>query len=454
MGYLHRFQGCLLSQTNTGTVQKISEISYPGSDIPVQGTAFRIVHSTHRVHCDSKGGETDGHTQQYKDPPYLDDRLVRTRSHQACLQAYSGTSRDLSEIRLAGECGEMRVGPQTSLRLHTITSSTSIVAGSDRHRTGGRIFCKKYSSTFIPTGLSGLAIHVSYRYANGHRKASSPRPTTYETHTVASQKQMDGSGITRKGHSFPQVLAPHLKWWLEESNVLLGQPLHPIKHALQIFTDASKEGWGTHLNENTARGTWSLPESKLHVHYLEVKAVFLALKEFQDLCSDKIVLVATDNNTVVSYINKEGGLRSGSLCALLWRILTWCARKQVNSKLDTFQALFDTRFNNQLPLFVLPVPDPLAWAVDALSLPWEDLDAYAFPAAAIMGKVVEKLQIYPCRRIILIAPGWPNMPWFWDLVAMSSQIPLSLPNLLTEPFNLIPHKNLTNPNLHAWLLEP
>ena len=62
----------------------------------------------------------------------------------------------------------------------------------------------------------------------------------------------------------PRSLHPHLRWWLEESNVLPGQPLHPLKHALQIFTDASKEEWGTHLNERTARRTWSLPESKLH----------------------------------------------------------------------------------------------------------------------------------------------------------------------------------------------
>ena len=81
----------------------------------------------------------------------------------------------------------------------------------------------------------------------------------------------------------PKSLHPHLKWWLEESNVLLGQPLHPLKHALQIFTDASKEGWGAHLDEHTARGTWSLPESKLHINHLELKAVFLALKEFQTL---------------------------------------------------------------------------------------------------------------------------------------------------------------------------
>ena len=52
---------------------------------------------------------------------------------------------------------------------------------------------------------------------------------------------------------------------------------------------------------------------------------------------------------------------------------------------------------------------------------------------------------------------WPNMPWFWDLVAMSSQIPLclpSIPNLVSNPFNQVLHRNLSNLNLHAWLLEP
>ena len=89
--------------------------------------------------------------------------------------------------------------------------------------------------------------------------------------------------------------------------MLQGQPLHPLKHALQLFTDTSKEGWGSHLSDHTARGTWSLPESKLHINYLELKVVFLALKEFQDLCLNNVVLVASDNTTVVAYINKEGG---------------------------------------------------------------------------------------------------------------------------------------------------
>ena len=127
----------------------------------------------------------------------------------------------------------------------------------------------------------------------------------------------------------PKSLNPHLRWWLDESNVLLGQPLHPLQHALQIFTDASNEGWGAHLDDHTARGTWSLPESKLHINHLELKAVFLALKEFRTLVCNKTVLIATDNTTVVAYINKEGGMKSGSLCALLWRILSWFTRQQV-----------------------------------------------------------------------------------------------------------------------------
>ena len=90
--------------------------------------------------------------------------------------------------------------------------------------------------------------------------------------------------------------------------------------------------------------------------------------------------------------------------------------------------LFATRFNNKLPQFVSPVPDPQAWAVDALSLSWEDLDPYAFPPAATLGKVVEKLQDYPCNRIILIAPGWPNMPWWpnCDLLPLGSLFLLGL----------------------------
>ena len=263
----------------------------------------------------------------------------------------------------------------------------------------------------------------------------------------------------------PMSLHPHLDWWLDDSNVLRGQPFHPLRHALQVFTDASNEGWGAHLDESTARGVWSEPEGKLHINFLELKAVFLALKSFEHLCKNRIVLIATDNTTVVSYINKEGGMRSGSLCALLWRLLSWCHPRGIvlrarhipgrlnviadklsrhNQVIQTEWSLdqqvfnllcsnwglpqvdlFATRFNFKIPRFVSPVPDQRAWAVDALSQSWEDLEVYAFPPVSLLNLVVSKVVDQGCRRMILIAPGWPNMPWFWDLVNLSVQVRLT-----------------------------
>ena len=128
----------------------------------------------------------------------------------------------------------------------------------------------------------------------------------------------------------PRSLHVHLKWWAEEANVLPGQHLHPLQRALQIFTDTSNEGCGAHLGDFTSNSIWSVPESRLHIKKLEMKAV-LALRKFEPLFRGQTVLVASDNTTVVSYINKEDVMRSGSLCAILWHLLSWCSSCQILS---------------------------------------------------------------------------------------------------------------------------
>ena len=68
----------------------------------------------------------------------------------------------------------------------------------------------KNTESSIPTGLSGPGVHVPDRSVNRHRKAGSPRPTAHETHSVASQKQLEDTGIIRKDDSTTQVPAPTL----------------------------------------------------------------------------------------------------------------------------------------------------------------------------------------------------------------------------------------------------
>ena len=67
---------------------------------------------------------------------------------------------------------------------------------------------RENAETAIPTSLPGPGIHILDRFTNSYRKASSSRPTSYETHSVASQKQLEGTRITRKGDPNPQVPAP------------------------------------------------------------------------------------------------------------------------------------------------------------------------------------------------------------------------------------------------------
>ena len=100
-----------------------------------------------------------------------------------------------------------------------------------------------------------------------------------------------------------------------------GADLHSKDHSIQLFTDASNEGWGAHLDQSSTEGLWSDREKRLHINILELKAVSLALQSFKDQCQSQTMLVATDNSTVVAYINKQGGTHSAEMCALLWKIM-------------------------------------------------------------------------------------------------------------------------------------
>ena len=54
-----------------------------------------------------------------------------------------------------------------------------------------------------------------------------------------------------------ESIAAHLDWWQNPSNVMKGADLHPKDHSIQLFTDASNEGWGAHLDQNSTKGLWS-----------------------------------------------------------------------------------------------------------------------------------------------------------------------------------------------------
>ena len=203
VGNLHRFQRCVLPHPDSRTIQEVPQISRSRRDLPVQGLTIRPVDSTLGVHCGGKGSKTNGHLQGYKDPP-IPRRLVGTGQIPPSLSpTYPGTSKDMSNLRLAGEFGQIGAGTQAGLRFCRLPvrprgrsgpAYPGPVANSSRED----------SRDIRSTDLPGPALHVPDWAFDSYRQTSSPGSTVHETYTVASQEQLACTGILREGDPYSQ----------------------------------------------------------------------------------------------------------------------------------------------------------------------------------------------------------------------------------------------------------
>ena len=159
------------------------------------------------------------------------------------------------------------------------------------------------------------------------------------------------------------------------------------------------------MGDSKISGTWTLSDLKLHINCLEFKAVTFALQHWAPLLQGHQVMIAPDNSTVVSYINKQGGTRSLTLLRLTVDLFLWLESQNIivrarhipgclnviadhlsrpNQPIPTEWSLhpeiverifrvwgtpvdmFATLSNSHLPRFMSPIPEPRALAVDAL----------------------------------------------------------------------------------------
>ena len=121
-----------------------------------------------------------------------------------------------------------------------------------------------------------------------------------------------------------------LEWWLDPLNLTRGSPFREPPPSIHLFKDASKEGWGAHWDFHMVSGIWQGPFQLWHINVQELQAAFLALQHWQDQFVGQVVLLATDNSTVVSYVNKQGGTKSPTLLLFARELLLWCHSQQIS----------------------------------------------------------------------------------------------------------------------------
>ncbi len=240
-----------------------------------------------------------------------------------------------------------------------------------------------------------------------------------------------------------------LQWWLRTTGFFPeGQPvshdqgyaavLTCLRHVEETVVPVTRPRVGGSVSSRnandgclphsgcSAQGLWEGPHLSWHINCLEMLAVFQALKHFLPDLRGHHVLVRTDNTSVVSYINCQGGLRSRPLYRLAHQILLWAQGKllslravyihgylnqgadilsrqglrpgelmlhtevmeQIWKKFGRTQVdLFASRETSQCPLwFSLTHPAPLG--LDAMVQTWPRLRLYAFPPIALLPGVL------------------------------------------------------------------
>ena len=312
--------------------------------------------------------------------------------------------------------------------------------------------------------LFSLQTFTSLRAPPGRQVAATSRPYDFpgETHSMGPSPHVPPS-VRSQGQLGP-VVAPPLYTGTHTTGRPLssavvefppqlttrGPPTPPLPQ-LQLFTDASTEGWGAHLTSHQTSGMWSPRQRSLHINNLELLVVHLALQHFLPLVINKVMIVMTDNTTVVGQIKNQGGTHSRSLYRQTVLLLEWADSQRItlvprhilghlnvvpdqlswrhqtiNSEWTLSQQilhhvwrlwgkphidLFATSETACLPTYVSPLSDPAAWRTNALSFPWTDLWAYMFPPFPLIPEVLQRIQASSFHAI-LVALAWPSQPWF------------------------------------------
>ncbi len=77
---------------------------------------------------------------------------------------------------------------------------------------------------------------------------------------------------------------------------------------MTLTTDSSSHGWGAHIgSQYHVQGVWTVPELDWHINLQELDTVMKACSHFTRHLQGQKVLVQSDNVTVVTYINHQGG---------------------------------------------------------------------------------------------------------------------------------------------------
>ena len=440
MGSFLGFAGRLLSRSCRSNGREVPPLRLRRRGLRVSGPTVRPVNRSQNLYT---SGQSDGSlSQDVRNKCIPISRRLASGRRDAPAGSQSPGHGPLgdSEGRVHFERREVRLGSVPVSSVSGVFARLGpppgvSVGGSDRSFTTAHPSCSE---------VAGETLEVVVRPSGQHDSAGAESPTTHSSPQV--QERWDMS----MPESTPVFLTPAaretLQWWLHTPNLTSGVPFSDPVPEMTIITDASSYGWGGHLGDQTASGTWQPQEKLRHINWLELQAVWLTLQHFLPQLGGTVVEVLSDNMTTVSYINKQGGTHSLSLCRLALDLWEWCDEHRIiisavhlagesnvladalsrgnycltewtlhrptsESLWQVWERPFVDMFaskNAQFPVYYCLGSDPQASGSNALTMDWDMVHGYAFPPIALIPRVLRKILRHPSATIVLARFGSGN----------------------------------------------
>ena len=420
---------CVLSRTYSFQQQKVPQVRLRKQGVPVSGATIWSEHSPSGFYSiGAHGNRIPAPSGDLGDT--ISRRLVDSPPRPPSFNPTSSSANKYARpCRLYSEQKEIRAGPDSGPPV----SRNSLMSGprggiAPRVQSLGDSCMRTPSILPQSTNLfSGVPVYgvtqLGLRsYPNG---SSIPETPSTLFSFIRSDRPVYATASIRPP-------GPCQPWqWQDPSFLTSGIPIRTFQADLTIFTDASTQGWGADMGDSKISGTWTRTDRKLHINCLKLKAVIFALQHWAPLLQGLQVMIAMDNSTVISYINKQGGTRSPALLRLTVDLFLSLEAQNIivrarhipgclnviadhlsrpNQPISTEWSLhpeivqrifrvwgtpevdmFATLSNSHLPRFMSPIPEPRALAVDALSQDWQGRSMYMFPPFPLLSKVIQKL---------------------------------------------------------------
>ena len=192
-----------------------------------------------------------------------------------------------------------------------------------------------------------------------------------------------------------------------------------------IYSDASLEGWGATDSISTVGAPWQVTDALLHINVLELTAAHFALLHLAADARGIHIQLKLDNLTAVAYINKMGGTHSPECNQVAQQIWEWAVERGIwlsaayipsesNVVADFHSRCFHENKEWALkPIYISWLPDQLAYAVDAFTVSWQDLNFYAFSPFSLLPRVLAKIIQDKATGILSSHCGQPSCGSRW-----------------------------------------